>query len=140
MPETEFVATVVHDWTGQAEPAPEVRAPVPRRKKPGPKPKPRKKPRTPRAGRALPVQLRTLFIDRMEEALEVGVIDLNPEDMACEGLLLTHGELELLLKILFPNEPERAERLDELRAVLARNAKPRNRPGVAQEQRSPAAG
>jgi hypothetical protein len=71
------------------------RAPRPRR----PKPKPRTTP-----PRLLTPQVRTLLLDRTEQAIEAGRIAINPDDLECEQLDLTLAELGLLYAILFPEE------------------------------------
>lgn len=106
----------------------EVRAPAPpKRKRPSTAGIPRK-PQPSKAGRSgrLSPQQASVFIERMEAAIEAGLIDLHSDFEDCTFLDLTHGEAELLVRILYSDEPERTARLAELRDVLAKR-KPRKR-------------
>jgi hypothetical protein len=99
MPVTSFTPIVMHDWTGQsARPAPRPgKKGRPARRKP--KRKPRRKARS-----AIPPQCRTVLIDRLEAAIESGLVRLCDEDMECDALDFTLAELALLQRILFPEE------------------------------------
>jgi hypothetical protein len=91
-----FVESPSFSWP----PSPAVRAPAPP-VKPKPKPKPKKK----RKGRAvIPIQCRTVLIDRLEAAVEGGAIDLHDDYEHCDQLAITGGEYALLLRLLFPED------------------------------------
>jgi hypothetical protein len=113
MPVT-FVLEPQFDFT---QPACPVRAPAPRRK-PGPK-GPRPRPKRRKAGRLSP-QVRSQLVDRLEDAVQDGRIELNDEFMPCESLDLTVGELRALVCILYPDGREQAEALAELAKRLGR--------------------
>jgi hypothetical protein len=67
----------------------------------------------------------TVFDERVNTALDTGVVQLRDEEMACEALDFTHGELELLLRILCEADAEAA--VADLRTRLAKREKPRMR-------------
>lgn len=84
-------------------------SPRPRRNRAKPKKKTRR--------RTLTRQEATTLDDRVNEAIESGVIDLHDDFEKCEFLDLTHGELELLMRILSPGDEAAVE---ELRKRLAK--------------------
>jgi hypothetical protein len=126
MPDVFFEETPFYDWTVPAITPAEVRAPAPapkrvRKRKPPPRPSTAGKTfaTSPPRGRKLTSQARTLLIDRMEAAVEDGRVDLHDDFEDCEFLDLTCGELELLVRILYPFDvAEQTARLAEIRDVI----------------------
>jgi len=109
MPVPFYEPIVCHDYT--APPSPAVRskcpaAPTPRRKaapsrkKPRPKKRAAKKPKKPAA--KLSPQCASIIDDRIEAAIEAGLIVVCDEDMPCEALDVTIAELALWQRILNP--------------------------------------
>ncbi len=96
MPAT-FVPDVEFVWPPRPRTAPPAR-PAPAaarcRKKKFPKP----------PAPAFTSQCRTVLIDRLEAAVEVGTIDLHDDFEPCDQLAITGGEYALLLRLLFPEE------------------------------------
>lgn len=109
MPSTYFVPCVTFEWPAPSAPA--LKPPTPTKGKPGPK-GPRKSKRKRAEGRLSP-QMRATIDDRLEAALCDGRIELLDEEMPCDGLDLTLNELEFLVRILRPDEPEAAAELRE---------------------------
>ncbi len=98
---TSFIPCAVGEWIGFASSKPA----APKKLTPGRKgkPKPNHKPKRKKAKRFTP-QRRAVLIDRLEAAIESGLIDLNDEDMPCESLDFTLAELALLMRIFLPEE------------------------------------
>lgn len=90
-----------------------VRTPAPGRPAKKPAKKPARKVKAKRGGsRTLSPQCRTVLIDRLERAVERGLIDLADDHEHCDELCVTAGEYALLLRLLFPEEYLRPERCD----------------------------
>jgi hypothetical protein len=104
MPVTSFVFTPLVEFVWPPKPV-KVQAPAPKRK---PKPKSKCRP----ARRVIPVQVRTIIIDRIEGELQAksGRIRFNAESMPCEFLEFTLEEYELLMRIIMAEEYEPAKR------------------------------
>jgi hypothetical protein len=84
--------------------------PRPKRNRAKPKPSAPK----PRSGsKRLTPQIRTTLCDRLEAAIESGLIELCDEDMPCESLDFTLNEIALLMRILLPEEYVAPERTPE---------------------------
>ena len=128
MPTCSFVPDVPFVWPPLAPEVPggglrPPTAPKPARAKPGPKPgerttqQPKGKVRP--AKRTIASSVRTIMIDRMENATLDGRIELNTEDMLCESLDMTAEELAFTLRVLL----EDAYAAADVEAMLARVAK-----------------
>lgn len=89
MPVTSFVEHTVYDLTPAPAPAKRVRAPAPARKKPA----------APKGGLLTP-QVVSVLSDRLDEAVEAGVIELVDDDGPFQGFAFTLAELAELLRIL----------------------------------------
>jgi hypothetical protein len=110
MPVPSFVVCELFVWPPPPEPAQAPAALQGRkpRAKPAAQPKAKRRPRP--ARRVIPVQVRTILDDRLNAAIESGLIELCDEDMACESLDMTLAELALLMKILLAEEYEAPKR------------------------------
>lgn len=117
MPVSSWTPCETFDWT--APPAPAVKRRRPRPKKPRPK----RKPKTRRKAAFTP-QVRSLLIDRLETAVESGVIDLHDDAEHCDQLCITTGEYALLLRILFPEDYDEPRGAKKVRAPAPTDTAP----------------